>query len=407
MLVVTQKRPAYQTSEELFLSQAFAPQKETLAHIPELDGLRGLAIVLVLIWHYFVSPLQPNSSWLGWPILKWSLILTWSGVDLFFVLSGFLLAGILLDNKGAVNYFRAFYTRRVCRIFPLYFLWVFLFIGLSLIVLPRVTPGASIGALFTGALPVWSYLTFTQNFVMAHIGGFGAEGLGITWSLAIEEQFYLILPFIIYFIPEKKLPYLLVPLALMAPIVRLLFYYFGTQSGFAGTVLMPGRTDALLVGVLCAYFIRQKGITQFLAAKIKFLYGVLAVFLLGTVFFILLSPFTTSFGMLALGYSWLALLYACFLLIAITEKKGPVTSLLRAKFLQDLGRIAFGVYLIHQTINSLSHSLLLNQIPRMSTVYDVLVTLGALAATILIAYISWSVFEKPIVAWGRSVRYES
>src|SRR5689334_996479 len=95
-------------------------------HIPELDGVRGLAILLVLIWHYVV---YPRYDWLYYyaPNTAVAFGLTWSGVDLFFILSGFLLGGILLDNARAPHYFKAFYVRRACRILPLYFAWLLLF----------------------------------------------------------------------------------------------------------------------------------------------------------------------------------------------------------------------------------------------------------------------------------------
>src|SRR5580704_17724235 len=101
--------------------------KET--RLPELDGIRGCAILLVLIWHYV--PCEISASEGAAHVVSRALGLTWSGVDLFFVLSGFLIAGILLDNRNASNYFRVFYIRRVCRTFPLYFLLVGIFVSLT------------------------------------------------------------------------------------------------------------------------------------------------------------------------------------------------------------------------------------------------------------------------------------
>jgi peptidoglycan/LPS O-acetylase OafA/YrhL len=94
--------------------------------MPELDGIRGLAIVLVLVWHYFVSALRVASA-TPLAYIQKAMWLSWSGVDLFFVLSGFLIGGILMDNRNAQNYFSVFYVRRTCRIFPLYFAALALF----------------------------------------------------------------------------------------------------------------------------------------------------------------------------------------------------------------------------------------------------------------------------------------
>ena len=100
--------------------------------LPELDGVRGLAILLILLWHYVQNQLVVE---VGSPLayLKQALGFSWSGVDLFFVLSGFLIAGILLDNRGKSNYFRVFFIRRVCRIFPLYYLYFSLFLVLIML----------------------------------------------------------------------------------------------------------------------------------------------------------------------------------------------------------------------------------------------------------------------------------
>lgn len=161
--------------------------------IAELDGVRGLAIALVLVWHYLASSIDQRVAADGLVVLSKVFALTWSGVDLFFVLSGFLIGGILLDNIDSPTYFRTFYVRRIARILPLYFAWFLLFLIIVRLGIFRSIP--SLEHLFADPLPVWSYVTFTQNFVMTSSYRFGAEWLGVTWSLAIEEQFYLILPY--------------------------------------------------------------------------------------------------------------------------------------------------------------------------------------------------------------------
>jgi peptidoglycan/LPS O-acetylase OafA/YrhL len=102
-----------------------------MKRISQLDGVRGIAILLVLVWHFFAAQIVVAEPAGILSYCKQALSLTWSGVDLFFVLSGFLIAGILLDHHNTSNYFRVFYLRRVCRIFPLYFLLLALFLCLS------------------------------------------------------------------------------------------------------------------------------------------------------------------------------------------------------------------------------------------------------------------------------------
>jgi peptidoglycan/LPS O-acetylase OafA/YrhL len=272
------------------------------------------------------------------------------------------------------------------------------------VLIPATSPLAS---LYEQPLPLWAYATLTQNLVTAHSGTFGPLWLGITWSLAIEEQFYLLLPMIVRFVPSRRLPYVLVCAIMAAPLLRTLLFRFLPQGGFAASVLMPCRADALLLGVLCAYLMRRERIAQFIADHMRHLYSWFGVLLLGTVFLILTAPPPPALSslMISFGYTWLALLYACLLLIAITEKRGILSGIARISPLRSLGGIAYGVYLFHQALHVLSHGLILGQSPQIRTLLDALVTLGALLLTLTVAQLSWTFFEKRIVALGHSVKY--
>jgi peptidoglycan/LPS O-acetylase OafA/YrhL len=179
---------------QLLRPQSVWSNPKLKSRIPELDGIRGLAILLVLIEHYISDAPHLNlARWQAYALIPFRL--AWSGVDLFFVLSGFLIGGILIDARGATNYYATFYARRVHRIFPLYYLWFLLFlIGLPLS--STVNEGSG-RMLFNRDLPIWSYPIFFQNFAMSLRRGTGPMWLGITWSLAVEEQFYVILPWAI------------------------------------------------------------------------------------------------------------------------------------------------------------------------------------------------------------------
>lgn len=161
---------------------------------PHLDGLRGLAVGMVLLWHYVGCQITPQHT----PSLLWLreiVGMMWSGVDLFFVLSGFLITGILRDQRESRHYWGTFYLRRACRILPLY---VILVGSYSLANAAGLNKAPGLWWLFYIPMPTWSYATFTQNFYMAAAGGTGANWLGITWSLAVEEQFYLLLPCVVF-----------------------------------------------------------------------------------------------------------------------------------------------------------------------------------------------------------------
>jgi peptidoglycan/LPS O-acetylase OafA/YrhL len=372
--------------------------EETSGRVPELDGLRGLAILLVVAWHYVAAPLQSVPAPLAQ--LAWrSLRLAWSGVDLFFVLSGFLIGGILLDRRAAPRYFQAFYARRFCRILPLYFLVLGSFYLLRAAA-PAFVASPALGQLFSDPLPAWSYATFTQNLVMVHEHTFGPIGLAITWSLAIEEQFYLVLPLMVRFIPPGWLPAVLAAVGLAAPVWRVLA---GPSGYFATIVLTPCRADSLLLGVLCAWALRQERWRQAIQGSRPALYGILAVFLPVLAGLCLFRHY--GFEGSPVLFSILAVLYGAALLLAVTEGHGPVTWLCRRRWLRALGGRAYCVYLIHQTINGLAHALMLGRPPGFSTPAEIATTVTAGAVTLALAEVSWRLFEKPLIAWGHAVSY--
>jgi peptidoglycan/LPS O-acetylase OafA/YrhL len=373
--------------------------EEASGRIPELDGIRGLAILLVVAWHYVAAPLQSVPVPLAQ--LTWrSLRLAWSGVDLFFVLSGFLIGGILLDRRTAPRYFQAFYARRFCRILPLYFLFLGAFF-LLLAAAPAFTASPAVRQIFSDPLPAWSYATFTQNLVMARENTLGPLGLAITWSLAIEEQFYLVLPLMVRFIPPGWLPATLAAVGLAAPLWRVL----AGPAGYFDTIVLPHcRADALLLGVLCAWALRQERWRRAIQGSRRALYGIVTVFLavLGGLCLFRHYGFEGSPYM----FSVLAVLYGALLLLAVTEGRGPATWLFRRRWLRALGGRAYCVYLIHQTVNGLAHGLILGRPPGFGTPAEMAVTAAAGAVTLAIAEVSWRLFEKPLVAWGHSASYD-
>jgi peptidoglycan/LPS O-acetylase OafA/YrhL len=376
---------------------------ESSPRLPALDGLRGIAILLVLVWHYFVCLLKAEPGSTTAYALA-CLRLTWSGVDLFFVLSGFLIGGILLDNRHSANCFKVFYIRRICRILPLYFLLLILFV-----VLLQSAP-TTLSWLLKDPQPLWSYATFTQNFAIAFRNDWGSHWNAITWSLAIEEQFYLILPFVIRYWEPRKLPRLLIGAIAAAPLLRILLNHWRGEGDvfLAVYVLTPCRMDALLLGVFCAWIVRQKKFQEFLLtdqAK-KVLHASFAILLIGAAFLTIKFPGMTSYAMSAFGYSWIALLYACLLLIVVTQKRSLLHYISSNGPLQRLGVISYGIYLLHQGTLGLTHGLILHQAPTIADVTGLLVTLLALALTVSVGVLSYNFFERPIVAIGHSFHYQ-
>ena len=265
---------------------------------------------------------------------------------------------------------------------------------------PAVIHSTTLGPLFREPLPAWSYASFTQNLVMARQETLGPEWLGITWSLAVEEQFYLLLPFMVRFIAPLRLTIFVSTLALAAPVFRVLAE---DDSGYAGMVLMPCRADALLLGVLCAWAMRRAKTRELLFKSRSAFYLILSTLL--TVLAVFCSQ-PARFERSPYLPSVLAVLYTAFLLLAVTEQRGPVTWLVRQRWLRGLGILAYGVYLIHQAVNGLSHGIILSRSPEIGSWSGLAVTLLALGITLGVAALSWLKFEKPLVNLGHTVRYE-
>src|SRR5208337_5027606 len=151
-----------------------------------LDGLRAIAIILVFFHH--LKGLIPVTS-LPVYYLRWYVGLGWMGVDLFFVISGFLITGILMDTRTAGNYFSGFYARRILRIFPVYYLLLIsVIVAETLLNNPRVTNSLPLPA------DRWLYFCYLMNWLKLWKGQYGENYLGHCWSLAVEEQFYLVWP---------------------------------------------------------------------------------------------------------------------------------------------------------------------------------------------------------------------
>ena len=359
-----------------------------MKRIAQLDGVRGVAILLVLIWHYVPSQLLGLNTPAA-RALRTALDLTWSGVDLFFVLSGFLIAGILIDQRDASNYFRVFYIRRACRILPLYYLMFALFIA-------GLAAGGAIRFpwLFRYPLPLWSYPTFTQNIVAGMRGGFGANWLGVTWSLAIEEQFYIFLPLVIFALRRDHALRLLYVLIVAAPVLRALF------PGVRTFVNTPFRTDSLLTGACLAFLVRSPEAWATVQRNKRSLYALFFALLGGTAAFALRPE---AFGVFV--HCWLAALYSILIILVLADPDAAMARLMRARALVWLGTLSYGVYLFHQPVSGLVHGMARGAAPAIRTASDIGVTALALVITLAVAALSYAIVERPILRIGHRFRY--
>ena len=360
--------------------------------ISELDGVRGLANLLVLIWHYGMCTVSIRTPWQSHALVPFRL--TWSGVDLFFVLSGFLIGGILYDARDSEDYFKTFYCRRIYRIFPIYFIWLLLFV-LGLYVAGHNSSEA-LQALFNRSIPAWSYPLFIQNFFMSSHRLFGPNWLTVTWSLAVEEQFYLLLPFLMRRLSYRAVTGVAVASVVFAPLIRWILTSSGNDY-FGPYMLLPCRADALGFGVLLAIACRNKNAWEWLESHRAHLYGVFVLLGCGVAVLTLRQRYVYTVGL-----TWIAAFYASILLLTVVNPGRIETLIFRSQMLTKLGTVAYAVYLLHPGVNALFHLAAFGSVPKIVGLSSLGITLVSLVTVLLLSAISWQVLEKPLIRHARS-----
>jgi peptidoglycan/LPS O-acetylase OafA/YrhL len=364
------------------------PLRSTL-RVPALDGVRGLAILLVLINNLY--PERPSIR--VDRLVETATNAGWIGVDLFFVLSGFLITGILLDAKGAPDYFRNFYARRVLRIVPLYY-------G-TLLVLLALAAWGGIGTPEERAHYLqrqgW-YWTYLVNLMTAWIGSGAAKfGTGPFWSLAVEEQFYLVWPLVISLLPRRRLVSLCV-LMLMAALALRMVWRFAELNPEAMYLLTPARMDALAVGALLAVGARSPTARDTLARWGPIVLRTAGALLLGLAIW-RGGLSAEDVVVQTAGYSLLALMFGSLIAVLVTSDQSPR---LRRAFelppLRLLGRYSYGIYIFQGPIMfGLERSVpFVRTLPRVfgsQVPAALLVLISASALSIGLAMLSWHCYE--------------
>lgn len=347
-------------------------------HIAALDGIRGLGVILVLLYHYGASAADFGLNNI---ILRLTGI-GWSGVDLFFVLSGFLITGILYDSKTRPHYFKNFYARRTLRIFPLYYV-----AAITVILLAVITGYGLLG----GANPLW-ILLYVGNFQMAIEGG--GSTLDHFWSLAIEEQFYLVWPFVVLSLSRGKLMLVAAAMVVTAPVIRT-FMVLNDVPDLAVYVLTPARMDGLAMGALIALIVRgPKGIAPLVPWVWRLGSAAFAAFLLVVLVrrdFSNEDPF-----ILTIGISLLTITYASLLILSLTFR--PLSTLMELPVMRWFGKYSYGLYVWHPIINMiLLYSPLTERFGEINPVKGVLLLVMAFAVSVLTTLASYKFLESPLL----------
>lgn len=360
--------------------------------IPALDGLRGIAIIFVLLHH--LTTYRPTRGIDGW-IASVPLV-GWWGVDLFFVLSGFLITGILIDARGGKRYFTSFYARRTLRIFPLYYLVLFL----ALVVLPNF---AALHKVLVGPyplpplLPYWLYLT---NFSVADRGL--VHGLlDVSWSLAVEEQFYLVWAVVIWLCPPRLVGLLCGAIIVAEPLAR----WFALSRGVEPLtvyVLTWFRLDCLATGALLAWLLRRGMLPSLdrwapLAALVG-VSGFIAITIESG------NSWWWNPLMQKVGFSLIALTAGAMLVSAVNRPAGHLwPRMLSATWLRAFGKYSYCLYLTHLAVMRFVRGYVFD--PDKFEMFEnapwtgqALFYAAAIAPAFALAWVSWRAFEAPILA---------
>lgn len=343
-------------------------------YYPALDGLRGVAIILVVFHHNFGFIRQSYFGWLG--------------VDLFFVLSGFLITDILLREINSPHLLRNFYMRRALRILPLYYVSLSLFLFIA--------------APLTDTRLHWDYYLDNQFFIWTHLQNWlyifrnpgNAEILNHYWSLAVEEQFYIFWPLVILVLKKpRRLLYFISLLLAIVILFRLGLWLYKIETLFYYNLYTFTRIDGICIGCLVALLAHL----NFYSIR-KYTTSIVIGFALANfLFFFINREFDYSFPYLALvGYTTFGMIFGLLVYETVTRETPLLNRVLDTALLRFFGRISYGLYIFHWPVYLLTRSYCTPALEQElgKNAGQIAISIAATLLAILISWSSRRYFEK-------------
>jgi peptidoglycan/LPS O-acetylase OafA/YrhL len=348
----------------------------------DLDGLRGVAVLLVIFLHLVCRSGEFGDFRHG----RLGLLLdsSWSGVDVFFVLSGFLIGGVIIDHGRAGNFLRIFYLRRTLRVVPL----AWLTIAFSYLVLPLLNPSILWGT----QTPVVAYLSFTNNF-WTSIGRVPYGPLGPMWSLAIEEQFYLVAPMFLLAVGKPTRNVILTLVVLTSPCLRL------SHLGFSAWDFSLCRMDGLACGILLAGLLRDPRFHQF-AVRHRGAVGMITASLVGTTLYFTSSTRLSEADRIAFGVSLNSLSAAAVILCLQIKPDSWLSKALSRPEWVISGRYSYCLYLVHIPIACYVKAAISGLSPIGTLVTELSISFACVWA-------SWRFLESKLIRLGKQYTYQT
>jgi peptidoglycan/LPS O-acetylase OafA/YrhL len=388
---------ALEPSEAVLLRKHAEPRAidaRLTGHLVALDGVRGLAITMVLLLHFVANTEMTNAlERAAGQVLIYGVL----GVDLFFVLSGFLITGILIDSKGSEHYFRNFYARRAVRIFPLYYG----VLALVFLVAPLVPALAGPELDLLRREQAWAWL-YGVNILVALHGKFDFPFLDHFWSLAVEEHFYFFWPLVVWACPRRILVWVAATICVLSLAGRVACSSY--VNPVALYVLTPFRLDALCLGGFVAAYSRGPDGLAKLSRALTPVALATAVLLAATYAAVKINPRHAE-AVYQLRPTLFATLFGALVVGALTAPQSPVLARLLGAPMKVLGKYSYGLYVFHHFISYYfvhhhTEFMIAGWVHSHTLAVLIQATFG-IGLSFAVAYASYHLFEKHFLALKR------